>query len=142
MSLLIAFALTSPLRSTAPVTGAFDVPHHFYWGIITLVALPGLPTDISFIHFYDSHEHRSLFTITHGLANLHSNTPSGVSIYLDVTGKLECGQAFLGIQDQTDHQKPFLQWNLGFMKYCAYCHGKTGDAIIASVAFPQRGGFS
>ena len=76
------------------------------------------------------------FTFTHGLANLHSNTPSSVSIYLDVTGKLKGGKTFLGIQNQTDSQKPFLQWNLGFMKYCVYCYGKTGDAIIASVAFP------
>ena len=74
-----------------------------------------------------------MLTFTHCFTNLHSNTPSGVSIYLDVTGKLECGKAFLGIQDQTDHQKPFLQWNLGFMKYCAYCYGKTGDALAVLV---------
>ena len=76
----------------------------------------------------------ALDTLGHCLANLHPHPPSGVFIHRKVAGELASREPLLGVQNERDGQEPFLQWQMGMVKYGADRHAKGCVAVIAMVA--------
>lgn len=108
--------------------------------VIVFLALAWLATKKTFVHF--DHALKQFALLNHGLAYPHSHVPSGIPVNFKVTGELPSGDAFLGVQNQRNGEKPFLKIDLRLVEDRAYGDAVGGIAVIAMMAmlFGHRAG--
>ena len=98
--------------------------------VVSLVGLAGLAAHVCFVRFDDPGQHRGLIR-RHSRPDTLLHVPRGRLIQFQIAGQLVTGQAFLGVADQGDPDKPFLQRDTGFFHDGSGQHVKRGFAIVA-----------
>lgn len=99
------------------------------------VLFPGFPAEINFIGLNDAGKQFPMPAVRHRVPDLHGDTPCGVFVDFEITGKLASRKPFFRVERQRDREKPFLKRKVRMVENRVDRHAERGAAIVAMVSF-------
>lgn len=100
------------------------------------IAFAGFAADVALVHFDDALEQLAL--LEHGITNTHSHEPCCVFVNFQIAPQLPSRDAFLGIQQKGDGEKPLLQVQMRVMENSV---NSDAEGCIAAIAVMPVSGF-
>ena len=97
------------------------------------VRFAGFAADKGFVGLHNPSQEFLAAHLPHCQSHPHLQIPCRGLVHIQITGELPAGKAFLGIEDESNGQKPFLQRDAGALKNGA---GKDIETALASMAIP------